>query len=123
MGARGAHQSFHALYFRLERLAAGASQPVVAAPLVNGIRGTIAFFDPARLHQPLERAVDRAGSQANRTVGVPQNVLENAVAVTVAAGEREEGVEDRRRQRWERSAGLCIRHGHNISVTDISVNA
>ena len=50
-------------HFGPERLAADARQPVVAAPLVDGGRGARRFLDPAGLHEPLQRAVDGAGSE------------------------------------------------------------
>ena len=92
--ARGAHQPLHALDLRFERLTAGARQPIVAAPLVDGGGRAVALLDPARLHQPLQRAVDRPGPEPHRAVGVTQHVLEDAVAVALAAGEREQDVED-----------------------------
>ena len=83
----------------------GSRRLTLAAP-------PVAFLDPARLHQPLQRAVDRSRSEAHGAVGLPQHVLEDAVAVALAVGEREQDVEDSGSERGHVSA-------RNISVTDI----
>ena len=56
------------------------------------------FLDQAAFHETLECAVQRAGTEPYFSLGLFKHVFEDAVAVTLALGEREQDVEDRRGQ-------------------------
>src|SRR5687767_1019937 len=105
-----------AIDFRSERLAAVPRQAVVAAPLVGRCHGGRGLLHPARFHQPLKRAVDRAGAESQPAGRLTLHLLQDRVPVPFAARQGEKDVDDCRRQRSHITAT-------GISVTVIVVKS
>ena len=82
-----------------QRFASVASEPIVAASLVDARRRCWRLLDPSVFHEPLQRAVDRSGSKAKPVARLALHVLENHVAVSIASREGEQHVYDGRGQR------------------------
>jgi hypothetical protein len=95
--------------FLFERVATGAGELVVTTARIADVRRGFHVHYPTRFHQPLQRAIDRAGAEPELTVGLTLDVFENRVAMPLAAGEREQHMQNGGRER---------RH---ITVTCISV--
>ena len=96
MRAGDVEQRAETIDFFLERLATAPGEAVVLAPHISVPRGRRRLLDPARFHQPLQRAVDRAGTEAKPARRLPLDFLEDRVAVALAAGKGEQDVDDRR---------------------------
>ena len=91
--------------------------PVVAAPLVVLLGGgaLVGLDDEPLLDHPLDRAIERARAEPQRAVGAGGDVLDDAVAVAVVVGHRDQDVEGRRGQRQQRRrAGVC---GHVVEYS------
>ena len=85
--------------------AAAEAGEAVVAPALVGARaiGTLRqLFDQALLEHPADGTVERAGAQPDLAVGPGGDVLHDGVAVTIAIRERDQDVEDARRERQQR---------------------
>ena len=103
---------------RTTALAQGGHAVVAAALVVEGGVGPLVGF----LHHPggehaFQAAVQCAGAELQRVVGLARDVLHDAVPVTFLVGQREQDVEHRRRkgEQFLRRLSFVI----NTSVTDI----
>ena len=109
MSPRDVEESAEPVDFLPERLAPDPREPVVSASLVDVCLRRRRLLHPPAFHEALQGAVDRPGPEAEPVARLALGVLENRVAVAIAAGEGEQDVDDGGRQR---------RH---LPVTDISV--
>ena len=108
-GAGDVEERAEPIDFRLERLAAGARQPVVAAPRVD-VRGRRAPPRPSRLPSAAAACRRSCPGRSDRLRRLALDVLQDRVAVALAAGEREQDVDDRGRQRRHISCDRYIRN-------------
>jgi hypothetical protein len=71
-------------------MAAEFGQAIVPAPLVVviRIRTLRQFFNETLFEETLDRRIERAGAEPNRTVGTVRNILHHRVAVAIPVGER-----------------------------------
>jgi len=95
LGARVAHQRFEPLGLGLEHRPAERRQPVVAAAVVVFVRrgAAIGLADQRQRLEPGQGGVERAGAEPQRTLGPLGDVADDAVAVAMRAGQREQDVE------------------------------
>ena len=94
-------------------------QTVVAATVVIGLvmEGDGQLLNQAVDEHPLNRAIERAWAETRLAVGEALDVLHDAVAVRLAVSERQQDVEDGRRQERRRLLPgirlLSLRRGCN----------
>ena len=81
MGTRDVEKFAKPVDFGPKRLAPDPREPVVSAPLVGVRLGRRRFFNPPGFHQPLQRAVNRPGAEAQPVARLLLHVLEDRVAL------------------------------------------
>src|SRR5689334_20013051 len=99
-------------------------EAVVAPPrIVAGRAAPGDLGDEALLHQARDRAVERAGAQAQLAAGALLHVLDDRVAVALLLEQREEDVKGRGGQRQELLDELLFFHALTIASMAIVVKA
>src|SRR5688572_27795331 len=94
-------------------------QPVVAPAILVGlvVQRDRQLLDQAVDQHALNRAIERAWAEARLAIGEALDVPHDAVAVRLAVGERQENMEDGRRQQRRRLVirlwSLLLRRGCN----------
>ena len=98
--ARFAQQHLEPARFRFDHRPAERREPVILPPAVVVFRRRPGrgFFDQPGVEQPLQQRVERPGAQLDQPVGALVDLADDAVAVTLDVGEREQGVERQGRQ-------------------------
>jgi len=102
--ASGIDEIREPLRFALGHRLAFCGEAVVAAAVLVRlvVERNRQFLDQAVNEHALNRSIQRAGTEPGITVGETLDVLHDAVAVRFAVGERQQDVEDGRRQQRRR---------------------
>jgi hypothetical protein len=97
--------------------ASPGGEPVVSPAIVVGfvVERDGELLDQAVHEHLLNRAVERAGPEAHVARGHAIDILHDPVAVRFAAGEHEQDVKDRRRQR-RRGLRAIVRFGTGLGA-------
>jgi hypothetical protein len=108
-------ERFEPARFRLQNRAAQRLQTVVAPSIVRAA----AVSDQTERGQAGDRRVECAGTEAHVAAGAVLDVLDDAVAVALAVGQREQDVELLSRERQE--AECVLSHASNLDVSSLDV--
>src|SRR4029453_7521443 len=111
------------LALQVEHPLAQGRQPVVPAPRIVELRrrALARLHDQPFLDQPLQGAIQGGRPEAHLTVGTLQDVLHDAVAVLLAADERQENVEPIALERQKTLRALSGHRPYVYQLISISV--
>ena len=95
------HEGLEPARFRLHNGPAESRHSIISSAFVVLVgRGTlVAFLDQLELEQALQDGVEGPGPQRDEAVGAPADFLDDSISMAVGVGEREEHLEDNRRER------------------------
>jgi hypothetical protein len=109
-------ERFEPARFRLQYGAAERQQAIVPPSLVLA-----RLTDEAERDEPGNRGVERASAETHVAAGALRDVLNHAVAMAVAVGQREQDMELMGRERQE--ANRVVSHTSNLDVSGLDVEA
>ena len=95
------HRAGEALRFGANYTLSEGGHAVVAPAFVieRGVGAFVGFLHQSRREHALQAAIERAGTELQCIVGLPRDVLHDAVAVPFLVGEGQQDMEDRRGKR------------------------